>query len=338
MTPVHADQRAVLLEDFEQHERRSQIVGFDKTLEMYPQDPWSREGLAACYLGLGKPADAVRLLEERLKLGPTEVHSLVMLGMACSAAGDFDRAEQLAAPGARHGCRLSAGLVGFGQSARRAEKERRCGQCVPPRVGTCARARGRTSEPGQRAPCSKAIWTKPPRPVKSAVENSPDDANYLLKLAEIRTREKRYDESLQLLANAQRLAPYTHPPKVLLAVYCFQSGETDRARKLLAEAHAEQPDHPVPALFLGQLARQEQQGDAAHRYLDAAASLPLPDNWPESHRKRFLILLHSERLQLAQQLQDEELARDALAKWIKCEPENEKLRELYKQLEQVTAP
>jgi hypothetical protein len=57
--------------------------------------------------------------------------------------------------------------------------------------------------------------------------------------------------------------------------------------------------------------------------------LAIPDTWQESHKQRFLVLLHSERFQLAQQLQDAGLARDALAQWLKCEPENRKLREMY---------
>jgi tetratricopeptide (TPR) repeat protein len=166
----------------------------------------------------------------------------------------------------------------------------------------------------------------------------PDTPNTLLKLAEIRTRQGRYDESLQLLEQAQKLAPYTHPPKVLLAVYCFQSGQKERANKLLAEAHAEQPNHPVPLLFLGQLARKDQQNDVARRYLDEAAALPMPENWPQSHRKRFQILVQTERFQLAQQLQDEALARDALAAWIKCDPDNEKLKQLNERFQAEMKP
>ncbi|MCI0332552.1 MAG: tetratricopeptide repeat protein, partial [Planctomycetes bacterium] len=95
VTAVRPDLRAVLMEDFEQRELRSQIVGFGKTLEMYPQDPWSREGLAACYLALGNTAEAIRLLEERLAIGQLAVHSVVALGMACNKGGDYPRAEEL---------------------------------------------------------------------------------------------------------------------------------------------------------------------------------------------------------------------------------------------------
>jgi hypothetical protein len=45
-----------------------------------------------------------------------------------------------------------------------------------------------------------------------------------------------------------------------------------------------------------------------------------------------LILLHSERLQLAEQLQDEALARNAFEEWLKAEPENDRLRAAYERL------
>ena len=173
---------------------------------------------------------------------------------------------------------------------------------------------------------------------EAAIAAAPDSANALLKLAEIRCREKHFDESLKLLRKAQQLAPYTHPPKVLLAVYCFQSGEGDRARELLDEAHTDEPNHPVPLLFLGQLARQSQDLESARKHLTEAVTKPLPDNWPQSHRKRFLILLHSERLKLAEQLQDETLARDALANWLKVEPGNAMLQQLRQQLDAPAQP
>ena len=51
--------------------------------------------MAASYIGLGKPQDAIRVLEERLKLSPSEIHSLAILGMAHLAGGEYSRAELL---------------------------------------------------------------------------------------------------------------------------------------------------------------------------------------------------------------------------------------------------
>ena len=87
----------------------------------------------------------------------------------------------------------------------------------------------------------------------------------------------------------------------------------------------------MPPLILAQLARQSQP-TLAREYLAAATALPLPENWPQSHKQRFLVLLHSERFQLAQKLRDAELAKDALVQWIKCDPANARLRQLLAEL------
>src|SRR5690348_17610388 len=83
---------------------------------------------------------------------------------------------------------------------------------------------------------------------EEAIKLSPDTANLYLKLAGFLAREHRYDGCLRNLEDAQRLAPYTHPPKVLLAVFYQQNGETEQAKKLLSEAHVDLPTHPVPEL------------------------------------------------------------------------------------------
>ena len=97
VTTANADERAAFMEDFEQFETRSQLVGFQKTLEMYPDDPWSREGLAACNVALGKPQEAIRLLEERIKLGGEPLYAMVSLGSAYLSSGNSARAEKLRA-------------------------------------------------------------------------------------------------------------------------------------------------------------------------------------------------------------------------------------------------
>ena len=40
VTPVHADQRAVLMEDFKKYELKSQLVGLGNSLAIYQDDPW----------------------------------------------------------------------------------------------------------------------------------------------------------------------------------------------------------------------------------------------------------------------------------------------------------
>jgi len=328
VTPVHADQREVLMEHYKRYEMQSQIVGFRKTLELNPSDPWSQEGMAACYVGLGKPADAIPILEKRLKQGPAAVFPMVSLGMALLARGDVARAEtQLREAIAMDG-EYPLAWFGLGKALVAQKK---------PEPAEQAYRRALELAPGladarlnladlliQRDQLEEAART-----FSTAIGDSPDMANVYLKLAEISTRQRHYDEALEHFETAQRLAPYTHPPKVLLAVYCFQNGDLEKAQAMLRAARLESPDHPVPAFYLGQLARRAGQVEAARSFLAEANSLPLPKNWPESHQQRFLVLLHSERLQLAEQLQDVAFARDAFAQWMKCDPENEKLRKMF---------
>jgi hypothetical protein len=74
---------------------------------------------------------------------------------------------------------------------------------------------------------------------------------------------------------------------------------------------------------------QTEEWGNARKYFDGAASRAIPENWPASHKKRFLVLLHSERLKLAQQLQDKKMAKNAVFEWLQVEPQNRRLQETY---------
>jgi tetratricopeptide (TPR) repeat protein len=331
VTAVHPDQRAVLMEHYKKYELQTQIVGLTKSLDIYPDDPWILEGIAACDVGLGKASDAVAILQRRLGTGPAAVFPVASLGMALFVSGDYSRADAELRRAISMDDKYALAWLGLGRTlvaekqAEPAEEAFRTAVKLTPSLVEARLAlvdamigRGRLDEAA--ATCS------------AVASDSPDMANVFLKLAEIRAKQRRYGESLHYCAQAQRLAPYTHPPKVLLAVFCFQNGDEKKGRTLLREAHNESPGHPMPALIMGQIARREGHAEEARKYLEFAASQPTPENWPESHKQRFLVLLHSERLQLAQQLQDTGLARDALSEWMKCEPENRQLRAMYDQL------
>jgi hypothetical protein len=45
-----------------------------------------------------------------------------------------------------------------------------------------------------------------------------------------------------------------------------------------------------------------------------------------------MILLETERFKLAQHFQDEQLARSAVGEWIKYDPENQQLKQIYNSL------
>jgi Tfp pilus assembly protein PilF len=331
VTTVFADERAAFMEDLDRYESRSLIVGFNKTLEMYPKDPWSKEGLAACYITLGIPKEAVRLLEERLKLGSEQAYPTVTLGLACIAAGDAAQAEKLEREAIGQDAAYPLAWFGLGRAleargdANRAEQAfRRAVELAPAMTDAHV---GLADSLGKQKKLTKAVAA-----CEEAIKFSPDAANLYLKLAGFLAREHRYGDCLWNLEEAQRLAPYTHPPKVLFAIFYQQNGETEQAKKLLREAHADLPTQPVPELFLAQFAIRDKQLEDARKYLAAATSRPIPPNWPESHKKRFLVLLHTERFKLAQQLHDEELAKSAVSEWIKYDPDNRQLQEIYNSL------
>ncbi len=336
-TPVRADQRAVLMEDYHRYELRSQLVGYRKSLELYPDNAWSKEGLATCYVGLGEPDKAIPILEERLKTGPKAVYPVVSLGMAQLACGENVQAEVHLRQAIAMDGEYPLAWFGLGKALAAQKKipfaEDAFGRAVELAPGLLEARVSLADLLMQRGELEKAT-----RVCAAALSDSPDMANIYLKLAEIRAKSQHYGGSLEYCKMARSVAPYTHPPKVLMAVFCFANGDQERGLKLLQEARAEAPDHPVPALFLGQLARQQQQGKVARDYFAAAMSLPLPDNWPQSHKQRFLVLLHSERFRLAQQLQDVDLARDSLSQWLKCDPDNRKLRKMYDELPVKMAP
>jgi tetratricopeptide (TPR) repeat protein len=331
VTAVQADQRAVLMEHYKRYALQSQVAGFRKALEGHPGDPWSQEGLAACYVGLGEAGRAVTILEERLKSGPTAAFPLASLGLALLAAGDPVRAEARQRESIAIDREYALAWFGLGKALAAQKKAAEAEQAFQ-RAADLSPALWEARLNVADALMQRGELAKAHEVCHAAAADSPDVANVYLKLAEISARQKNWDASLAYCQTAQRLAPYTHPPKVVLAVFASGTGEPDRGLRLLREARAESPYHPVPPLMLGQLARRRQEVRPARDYLTAAASLPLPDNWPESHKQRFQVLLHSERFQLAQQMRDPGLARDALSQWLKAEPGNARVRAMYEQL------
>ncbi len=331
VTPAHADQREALMEDYKKYELRSQIVGYNRALELYPQDPWDQEGLATAYVGLGEPAKAIPILQKRLDNGPEAVFPIVSLGMALLAAGDSVQAEAKFRKAVSMDDKYPLAWFGLGKSQAALQKTEPAEQ---------AYRRAAELAPGLLEAhlnladllVRKGLLDDAAGVCSAVLEDSPDTASIYLKLAEISAKKRDYSRSLEYCTKAREAAPYTHPPKVLLAVFANSNGDGDRALTLLHEARDESPDHPMPPLILGQLACRKQQWLEAREDFAAAAALPIPDSWPESHRHRFLVLLHSQRLQLAQQLQDADLARDALTQWLKIEPDNARVRAMYDQL------
>jgi tetratricopeptide (TPR) repeat protein len=331
VSAAHADQRAVLMENYKRYELQSEIVGYGKSLELYPENVWSQEALATCYVGIGAADKAIAVLEQRIKTGPAAVYPVVSLGMALLASGDVARAEAQLQQAIAIDGEDPLAWFGLGKALAAQNKtepaEQAYGRAVELAPGLLEAHVNLADLLMRRGELDQAA-----RICNAAIDDSPDVASVFMKLGEISARRKNFDQSLEFYESARRAAPYTHPPKVLLGVWCMGNGEQERGMKLLREARAESPDYPVTPLLLGQLASRQQQFDAARADFAAAASLAIPQNWPESHRQRFGVLLHSERFRLAEQLQDEALARDALAQWRNYDPQNPKLAKIAEAL------
>lgn len=328
ITLVRDDQRAVLLEDYQHYEWRSRIAGYRHTLKQYADDPWSYEGLAVAYRALHQPAAAIEALLRRMTIPPESVHTLVSLGMAYLDAGDVDKAFELQQRALKIDPLDGLAWLGLGQ-AQEAQEDfisaldsyRRAVELAKGNAEAQLKLANVMIRNGQLHEARKTVDT--------VIELSPHEPAAYLKRAEINALEDLQSECLHDLELARQHAPYLHPPPVLLAVFCMQNQQPDRALQILVQANQEMPGHPVIELFLGQFAMRREQWDRARELLDQAASRILPDNWPANHRDRFLILLHRERFHLAQQSEDPEQARAALAAWLRLEPDNVELQQLY---------
>lgn len=330
---VDPEQREVLREDYLQYENRSKQIGFRKALEKYPNDPWIMEGMAVSAITQGKPAQAVPWFERLLRVQPESTELKTKLGLALVQNREFPRAVTLlreatatAPDSASAWLGLARALEGMNQTEESVTAFQKALRLSPSSVDAHlglinGYARKRNDKQALLA-CQEALLVLP------------DEPQFHLKRAEILSRQSKFDDSLEALRKACELAPYTHPPKVLLAVFCFQNGKANEAHGFLAEAHAELPEHPVPLLFLGQFAMRDTKFTEAKEYLEAAAKKPLPANWPRSHRQRFLVLLHSERLRIAEELQDLQLAKAVVDAWLNIDPSNDQLRGLQQQLQE----
>lgn len=328
---VEPDQSAVLAEHYGEYELNSKIVGYRRSLELHPDDSWSREALASCYLAQGKPALATEILNERPELLAESLQAHVILAMAKLAGGDSLAAVDDFYAILQTDDQMAATWVGFGQVLMKAEKIAaaedafRTALEIAPRL-TIARldlvdlliAQEKFDE--AIAECQLAIQY--------------DDTSHQshLKLADIYARQRRYDESLEQFAMARKLAPYVYSPEASLAVACYQNGDEEKANKLLSSALKANPRDPVPHCFAGQIARRNRDWPAAGDHFEQARHLPIPATWPASHVRQFLTLIYTEQLQLAQETEDIELLRSTASAWLKLEPKNGAIRKLLDQI------
>jgi hypothetical protein len=332
VTPVDPTQYAILEEHQKQAELQSKILGYGKTLELYPADMWSLEGLASCDVAAQQPAKAIQILTQHSQLLKVSPQATIILGMAYLATGDAPKAEALLRVALTKDDQLSLACLGLGQSLvaqqkpKPAEKELRRAIKLAPHL-TVARL-DLTDLLAADHRLDEAIAV-----AQATVEQAPDEHLPLLKLANLYAQQRKYDASLASFAAAQKLAPFVYSPQASLAIACYQLGDEETANRLLAEAVARDAKDPVPRFFLGQIARRNSAWADARKNLQLAVELPIPHTWPASHVHQFIKLAYTEQFQLAQQLQDAALTRSTLTALIKLEPENAAIRKLRDQLQ-----
>ncbi len=139
-------------------------------------------------------------------------------------------------------------------------------------------------------------------------------ANVYLKLAEISAKQKNYEASL-VTANRHGNSRRTHTrPKFCWRFIALPTAITELALQMLREARDEEPNYPVTPLMLGQMAARQQQWDVAREKLCRRHGTTHSRKLARKPPQTIFDPAHTERFRLAQQLQDIELARDALGK------------------------
>jgi tetratricopeptide (TPR) repeat protein len=331
VNPVDPAQLAVLAEHYRQSELTSKIIGYRKTLDLHPDDAWSIEALASCYQASSQSEEAVRVLEARPELLRKSTQANVILGLACLAQGDAEACEKRLRRALEMDQENAVAWLGLGQAlvARSerhgAERAFRRAIELAPRLTVARLDLADLLVEQARLDEAKTLCTQ-------AIEIDATDYKPYLKLANILAQQSQYEKGLTFFARARELAPFLYAPRASLAIACYQFGDETTAKQLLHEARANDAADPVPYCFLGQIARRDGDLDQARDYLQRAAELPTPSSWPASHKWQFLELVYKEQLQLAEQLQDDALARRAALDWLKFDPSNKTLRDLLRRL------
>jgi tetratricopeptide (TPR) repeat protein len=332
VTPVDPAQRAVLAEHSNQQELASKIAGYRKSLELHPDDPWSIEALASCYVAKRQPDEAVKILEAKPDLLRSSVQATVILGMAQLAKQNTGAAEQQLRSAVARDDQNAVAWLGLGQALIAKLEPASAEQAFRQAIKYAPRLAVARLDLADLLAADKRL-NEAVQVCKEAVEIAPSDYKPQLKLANLLAEQEKYDESLAHFAAARELAPFVYEPKASLAIACYQRGDERTADRLLREAVAQDSHDPVPHCFLGQIARRNEQWQQARKHFERASELPTPSSWPASHRSQFLTLIYTEQLQLADKLQDEELAEQTLSAWLRIDPSNDHLRTILRQIQ-----
>lgn len=326
--PYDPNEIDVLVDHHAQHELQSKIKGYKKSLEVHPDDPWSREALAACLIADGKPREAIDLLDKKPALLEGSMQARTIRAAALLANGEFERATDAFRKILNSDEQNTTAWFGLGQALVKTEQ--------PPEAEVAFRAALKL-DPTLSIARLDLIELLVTRDKMAAAEeqiasvSQQENANYQwhLKIANLFARHKLYEKSLQSFAEAKKIAPFVYSPEASLGIVCYQAGDETKASELFQLAHDKDPEDPVPYCFLGQIARRDGKFDlAAEHFLRANEYLTTPSGWTLSKGREFRRLLYAEQLLLAQQTENLVLLRNTAEAWLQMEPDNFAVKKL----------
>jgi tetratricopeptide (TPR) repeat protein len=331
VVPIRSGEREVLVEHHANYELRSKIQGYLKSLDMHPDDPWSREALAACLIADGKPREAIDLLDEKPILLEQSVQARTIRAAALLTNGEFERSVEAFRELLKSDDQVASNWLGLGQALVKAEQideaERafRSALKLDPTLSV-------TRLDLIELLISRGHMAAVEKEISSATESETKAYEWHFKLANLFGRHKLYDKSLQSFAEARKLAPYIYSPEASLGIVCYQAGDEAKARELFQLAHDKNPEDPVAHCFLGQIARRDGKFDLATEHFLRAEEFPIPNEWPAIKQREFFRLLYAEQLQLAQQTENLNLLHNTAEAWLQMEPDNESIQKLLNDL------
>jgi Flp pilus assembly protein TadD len=327
VVPVNSNETDILVEHHAQYELLSKQKGYAKSLEVHPDDPWSREALAAALMADGKPREAIDLLDEKPALLESSVQSRTIRAAALLANGEIERAVNSFRELLKTEDQNATAWHGLGQALVKSEQPSEAERAFRAAIKldpTLTIARLDLIEllitRGDIAAAEKEIVLTD--------EKATESYEWHLKLANIFGRHKLYDKSLADFAEARKLAPFVYSPETSLGIVCYQAGDETKARELFQQANDKDPEDPVPYCFLGQIARRDGNFELAAEHFLRANEYLIPNDWPGTKQREFFRLLYAEELQLAQETENLVLLRDTAEAWLQMEPDNVAIKKL----------
>jgi len=134
---------------------------------------------------------------------------------------------------------------------------------------------------------------------------------------------------LKHLRKAVAEKPNLPPPKLLLAGLYQKSGMTNRAKRLLENVAATDPNHPELYLTLANIAIAEGRYTEAMLSFDQMERLGPPDTWSDERKRLMNSTIALGKVTIAEKRGNWEQAQSLLAEVVRNAPENTRLRDRW---------